>query len=304
MTNADTPRPEAAPAPAPGRMLREARERMSLGQHAVADALHLRLAVVDALENDRYDELPPTTFTKGYLKVYAKLVHVDEDEVLAAFQRHLDESGESERASLGTPRRPAGSGGGRRALLLAIPLVLLVAVVVWGAWDYLSEADDAASNPPAAERSMPTDDDLGSEPAPTEQPPRSNEIDNAVAALEEPIVAEPPPPLPAAALGEEEPVAATVVEEPAQPIVSEPSAPPALTLHLAEESWIEVRDAGGNNVLVGTLRGPETYEVSAPAPYAVVIGHAAAVELTFDGEPVDLAPYTRGRVARLTLGGE
>ena len=35
-----------------------------------------------------------------------------------------------------------------------------------------------------------------------------------------------------------------------------------------------------------------------------MLGRASAVELTLDGEPVDLAPHTRGNVARLTLGGE
>ena len=35
-----------------------------------------------------------------------------------------------------------------------------------------------------------------------------------------------------------------------------------------------------------------------------MLGRASAVELTLDGERIDLAPHTSGDVARLTLGGE
>ncbi|RFA30547.1 hypothetical protein CAI21_05745 [Alkalilimnicola ehrlichii] len=83
----ETPLPPESGAEGPGRLLREAREGKQLSLHAVADALHLRVAVVQALEGDRYDELPPATFSKGYLKAYAKLVEVPEADVLAAFER-------------------------------------------------------------------------------------------------------------------------------------------------------------------------------------------------------------------------
>jgi cytoskeleton protein RodZ len=36
-------------------------------------------------------------------------------------------------------------------------------------------------------------------------------------------------------------------------------------------------------------------------PFELVIGNAAHVRLTYDGNPVDLEPHIRGEVARLTL---
>jgi hypothetical protein len=35
-----------------------------------------------------------------------------------------------------------------------------------------------------------------------------------------------------------------------------------------------------------------------------MIGRASSVVLTLDGQPVDLGPYSRGDVARLTLAAE
>jgi cytoskeleton protein RodZ len=41
--------------------------------------------------------------------------------------------------------------------------------------------------------------------------------------------------------------------------------------------------------------------VTGDPPFALVIGNAEHVKLTFNGQAVDLAPYTRGSIARLTL---
>ncbi|WP_435100568.1 RodZ domain-containing protein [Arhodomonas sp. AD133] len=71
----------------PGRRLRLARERRELPMAAVADALHLERRIVQAIEDDDYDDLPPVTFTRGYLRSYARFVDVPEQEVLEAFDR-------------------------------------------------------------------------------------------------------------------------------------------------------------------------------------------------------------------------
>ncbi|MCU7884286.1 MAG: DUF4115 domain-containing protein, partial [Candidatus Thiodiazotropha sp. (ex Lucinoma annulata)] len=36
-------------------------------------------------------------------------------------------------------------------------------------------------------------------------------------------------------------------------------------------------------------------------PFNVILGNAAAVRLTINGNPFDLKPFTRGKVARFTL---
>ncbi|MHB9118684.1 MAG: DUF4115 domain-containing protein, partial [Burkholderiales bacterium] len=41
--------------------------------------------------------------------------------------------------------------------------------------------------------------------------------------------------------------------------------------------------------------------VQGTPPFEVVIGKASVVKLSYNGKPVDLAPYTRVEVARLKL---
>lgn len=70
----------------PGRMLREGRERLNLSHEQVAERLRLRQQIVVDLEADQFDKQVAGTFTRGYLRAYARLVNVDEGRVLAAYE--------------------------------------------------------------------------------------------------------------------------------------------------------------------------------------------------------------------------
>jgi cytoskeleton protein RodZ len=71
-----------------------------------------------------------------------------------------------------------------------------------------------------------------------------------------------------------------------------------LTLTVSGESWVDIRDAGGGQVLRGLISGPDPRSVSGQPPFTLVIGDAGAVSLQYDGEPVPLERFTRGDVAR------
>jgi cytoskeleton protein RodZ len=66
-------------------------------------------------------------------------------------------------------------------------------------------------------------------------------------------------------------------------------------------SWAEVKDARGRVVLQMTGGAGMTQTVTATPPLEVALGNAPAVDVTFRGQPLDLAPYTRGNVARVGL---
>lgn len=74
------------PAPeSPGRLLREGRERLQLTTQQVAERLRLRHQIILDLEGDLFSKYVAGTFTRGYLRSYARLVDVDEEKVLAAY---------------------------------------------------------------------------------------------------------------------------------------------------------------------------------------------------------------------------
>src|SRR5262249_17618229 len=74
---------ETPPAMA-GAMLRAARESSGMTIDAVAQHLKLAPRQVKAIENGDYKELPGRTFIRGFVRNYARLVHLDPERVLGA----------------------------------------------------------------------------------------------------------------------------------------------------------------------------------------------------------------------------
>ena len=74
-----------------------------------------------------------------------------------------------------------------------------------------------------------------------------------------------------------------------------------LTVSTSADSWVEILDGQGRQLELDLLRAGHERAYSGPGPFRVMLGRASAVQLTLDGEPVDLTPHTSGDVARLTL---
>ena len=69
----------------PGTILRTAREQKGLSQYDIAHRLNLRVSLIRDIEQDRFDQKTASTFTRGYLKTYARFVGADEQAVLNAY---------------------------------------------------------------------------------------------------------------------------------------------------------------------------------------------------------------------------
>ncbi|WP_440997302.1 RodZ domain-containing protein [Arhodomonas sp. SL1] len=180
----------------PGRRLRLARERRELAVGAVADALHLQRRIVEAIEADRYDELPPVTFTRGYLRSYARLVEVPEEEILRAYDRLGHREPEPALTQPAPPRRGPASGPSLAPWLVA---ALAVAVIGGGAWFWVAERglpDDllarlgGAGSTPAAGEDV---DASGGEGNAAGSPDGGSTPDGALSAAPEAPAAEPVP---------------------------------------------------------------------------------------------------------------
>ena len=65
--------------------LRHARERLGLSLRDVADRTRIRTAILEAIENDDVDRLPPPIFTRGFVKAYAREVGLDPQAAAALY---------------------------------------------------------------------------------------------------------------------------------------------------------------------------------------------------------------------------
>ncbi|MFT4677445.1 MAG: cytoskeleton protein RodZ [Patiriisocius sp.] len=67
-------------------VLREAREGMGFSQEQVAHELYLTPNYIRLIDSDEIDKIAKQAFVRGYLRSYAKMVKVDDDDVVARFE--------------------------------------------------------------------------------------------------------------------------------------------------------------------------------------------------------------------------
>lgn len=67
------------------------RIRTTLGLTLTQIFLQTRIAIgiLEAIEDDRFDRLPPAVYLKGFLKLYAQCLQIDANTVVQAYMKHM-----------------------------------------------------------------------------------------------------------------------------------------------------------------------------------------------------------------------
>lgn len=309
MSDVTTPAAGAQPTGSAGRLLQAGRERRGLELDALAQLLKVPVRKLQALEADRFEELPGAAFTRSLAQSYARQVGVDVQEVLALLPQAVVPPQRLEHVSRGlqTPYREGsgahfGGSGGRGGFegfrpVHGVALALLaLALLLWllpplstllpslGLSSRSELAAEVAAGSEAAASStvvVETVHGVPAEQVTTPVPPAAS----AVPVMPVPVAASAPPAAPSASAPV--PAAATPVG--------------TVVLKTRAASWIEVRDAGNAVLLSRTLQPGETVGLDGAMPMRVRVGVASALELSLRGEPVDLKPYTRDTSATVVL---
>ncbi len=273
-----------------GTMLRQARESAGWSIDTVSQQLKLAPRQVQALEDDDYAHLPGRTFVRGFMRNYARLLHLDPEALLAA----LPESAAApslDRPTLAPTTRTMGdlpidnSAKPPRARW-AIPLALVAIIAIALAYEF---------GRPLLERGKSELTGRSAAPAKTAPPP-------APAAAPGPATEVTPAPAATATGAPATAASETASAEP--PTIAAPIAPGTetpLVFVFRGTSWIEVKDAKGAIVL-STMGYPgATHAVGGAFPLEVVLGNAEAVTVTMRGAPYDTTPYVKQNVAKFQI---
>ncbi len=281
----DIPPEEIAPASVelPGKTLRAAREAKSLTVSDIAHALKFSPRQIEALEADDFSALPGVTFIRGAVRSYAKFLKLDPAPLLAMLDAIAPPAPPDVRApqNMGTAMSDRSPRQGLP--LIAASVFLILAAIVIGVWHLFDRSQPAVA----------VSDSQVQAASETVQPLTPPEIK-----IEQPAAVAPGAP-PASSPN---PAVATT---PAPPQPPAPAGPPPgvrqLVFSFGDKSWVEVKDARQRIIFTGEQPAGSRQTISGKAPFQIVIGNAAKVEL-FDGQrQVDLKPYTRAEVARLTI---
>ena len=74
-----------------GQILKEERERKFYKLEEIEKVTKIRKELLQALENDDWNKLPPPTFVQGFIKNYGKFLGLDTEKLLAVFRREFSD---------------------------------------------------------------------------------------------------------------------------------------------------------------------------------------------------------------------
>lgn len=260
----------SAGAPSAGSMLRQMREAAGVDPTLLASAMKVSLAKLEALENDRLDQLPDVTFARGLAAAICRAFGVDPAPVL----ERMPVSAPGLRPQHGNINQPFKRSGDRPAsmlsssfskpLLIAVAGLLIAAAALWLLPTLPIQLGGAEpeSSPVAADGT----------------------VQESVTPVAEPVPAEPPAPAP-------------VLPEPVEP----PAPTEVLSFAATGETWVTVRDAAGKPLINRALAKGEVIALNGELPLSVTVGRKDAVTVKVKGEPFDIKSLGRGTVARFQV---
>lgn len=278
----------------PGDLLRYRREQSGLTLERAAELSRIKPQILAAIESGETSAIP-SVYLRGYLRNYARCLGVDQAEI----EEHMSEVRGAEPEMQSVFSVPTKRGRSEK-WIKASSYVAASLIIAALAWQFTHEAvrfSQGESQLTGQSAAAPAPGSSGGEDGSSPSRPANTHLSASIASVEmmqqspaknSKVAAEQAW---AAIAGQEESAAAEAGVH-------------RLAVTTSADSWVEIVDATGAQLELDLIRAGSQREYAGRAPFAVMIGRPAAVELLMDGEAVDLAPHIRGSVARLTLGEE
>ncbi|EPN4955890.1 cytoskeleton protein RodZ [Vibrio sp. J2-4] len=298
-----------------GTLLKNKRESLGMSQKQVADRLRLRVSVIEDIENNRFESQQVATFTRGYLRSYAKFVGLDEKMVLTALEQTADVQPQEQEIEMQSFSRKTKDEKHNSRIMLLTWVIGLVIIGISAAWWWQNQQENSLTKEvtdSSVEAPKPTAQELAdidlmtAEELIASTPEDVVSTSNDVVETSEVSVEQGSAPLLAetentTSVDSEEPVAVIETAEEEQPAPVVPEGMTLLTMKFKADCWIQVKDTNGKTLVSGTHKPGQDVELTGKAPFKVILGAPEGVTMTFASEPVDLSGYTSGKVARFTL---
>ena len=304
-----------------GGMLRAAREASGLHIAALAVSMKVPVKKLEALEADRFDDLPDAVFVRALASSVCRTLKIDAASVLEKLPASGAQRLSTEERGLNAPFHAPGDVG--RVTVptgMLKPAPLLVIALLFGAVALMFVPD------------IKTADTQGKQMVISEQPTKE--------VFQTPLPREEGPNLPKTVVVSEPvqavPVAQTVVSAPpvvtvsAEKVVAVPPSavssapsgvktdpqvvktedkstpqgvviPNLVTLKAKNTAWVEVVDSKGTVQVRKTMVAGESITASGVAPLSVVVGRVDAIDVEVRGKPFSLVGIGIDNVARFEV---
>jgi cytoskeleton protein RodZ len=275
----------------PGLMLSEARKKLLLSAEDVSKRLNFRTHLVDEIEKDIFDPLLPATFNRGYLRNYAKLVGVDIDEVLSAYDMlGVAEVQRSEMQSFSNLVEKKVEHSRLMWISYLIVALLVGLMVLWwfqepklsvNLFEQLNQEQQTSNNvsnlvndkvdekidqKSIEESTLPKTDAIETDSQKNVEVVAESQIESKVS-VETELVAD----------------ISTVV------------------FTFSGDCWVNIYDATGERIAWGVKKLGYVMTITGKAPLKVTLGKPELAAIAFNGKQVDMSSFNVGNIAKFTL---
>jgi cytoskeleton protein RodZ len=291
----------------PGLILSAARKKLSLSTEDVTKRLNFRSNLVNEIEQDIFDRSLPATFNRGYLRSYAKLVDVEIEEVLSAYDTlSVAEIQRSEMQSFSNLTEKEAENSRLMWFSYLIVVLLFGMVVLW--WlqeqtlsvnlfdnsapvkaqiiqDNVSNKTDINIENTIAVSEL-TKVETAEKVAVTQLSNNENKVieidsitDDTIANIDMTIVAK----------------SEVKAETNAMLDIS------TVVFTFSGDCWVNIYDATGDRVAWGVKKSGYVMTVTGKAPLKVTLGKPELATIVFDGNQVNMSSFSAGNIAKFTL---
>ena len=259
-----------------GEELARARAARGLSIAEVAQLMKFAPRQIEALEQERFEDLPAGAFARGMVRSYARVLKLDPEPLVRMMAARVPPPAHA--ATVASVQRPIPiTDNARRTNLIYAALSLaILGVIAAVVFEWQSERSNAgrmtfvpaAQAPAEAQRSAVA-------------PPNLSPL-----AAAEPLPSSAPAMVPVARV-------AAVAERTA--------GTRRIVMKFERSSWVEIKDRAGKTLLSQLNPAGSEQTIEGRPPFAVIVGNAQYVRLSYEDRQIDLAPHVKVEVARFTL---
>jgi cytoskeleton protein RodZ len=271
-----------------GAFLRTERERLNLSQEQIAQKMRLRRFVIEAIENEEWDRLPPPVFVRGFLRSYARTLELDEKQILELYRL----TAPPEKDTLKPVAVARSSHRGRTLFFVGVMVVIVCVAYYWHVRSTMRERESTV----AADRPVPVKTaEIPKLPVLAPPSDAGEKVQHAEAPEEaEPMTVQEKP-------GDSEEKAEEGVPQfvlPSTPLVSQPQ---LLVLQgkVKETTWVRIR-VDGDEAKEYIFQPGATPEWKGRNDFEITIGNAGGIDLDFEGKRMENLGRS-GQVIRMRL---
>jgi cytoskeleton protein RodZ len=297
-----------------GAMLKAERERRELSIEDVSKNLCISLRQVIALESDQFAILPEPMITRGFIRNYARLLEIDAEPLLHAYR---SQTPVNELHSINLPSANIVITSREQRPWMRFGLLSLFVLLLAAIWFVYMDFKAKSASPKLAASTQNVEVAANHEATPETLPiplpaaPATEESSSnaAVSASAEPVTIKSDAGSATknmeAVLDQSASVSSGAVAAVAgnvnQPVPVVVNSAAQLRFVATEKSWISVLDRDNKQIFNKTKPANSEDTVKGQPPFRLTLGNVRATRVFLNDKPVDLEPYRKGNVARLTL---